>query len=133
MVARRTVRTTQTPSGVCELHVPELGTLKGLLYSNGVRQFLGIPYARLAKRWTRATLATSWPDNYHDGRDLGSQAPNPPECRDTGDLTPIDTFAHLTEPVENEATCLVVNIVLPPQDPAQRDPYPILFYIHGGS
>lgn len=63
--------TTQTPCGEAELHIPDLGTVKGLLYPNGVRQFLGIPYATLAKRWTRTKLATSWPNNFHDGRDLG--------------------------------------------------------------
>lgn len=70
-MARRTVRTTQTPSGEVEQEIPGLGRLKGLVYPNGVRQFMGIPYARLAKRWTRSTLATSWPNDFHDGRDLG--------------------------------------------------------------
>lgn len=61
-----------------------------------------------------------------------SQAPNPPQFRCTGDLTPIDTFPHLTEPIEDEATCLIVNIVLPPKTDAE-ELYPIMFYIHGGS
>lgn len=69
--ARRTVRTTQKPVGETTLQVAGLGEVKGLLYANGVRQFLGIPYARLAKRWTRSTLADSWPNGFHDGRDLG--------------------------------------------------------------
>lgn len=133
MVARRVVRTTQTPIGERDLQVPGLGTVKGLRYSNGVCQFLGIPYARLVKRWTRSTLVTSWPNDYHDGRDLGSQAPNPPQYRCTGLLTPIDTFAHLTEPVEDEATCLIVNITIPFENITNSVPHPILFYIHGGS
>lgn len=62
-----------------------------------------------------------------------SQAPNPPEFRETGDLTPIDTFAHLTEPVEDEATCLILNIVLPPAETVDFGLWPVMFYIHGGS
>lgn len=56
---------------VVEREVPGLGTVKGWLYENGVSQYSGIPYARLAKRWTRSTLATSWEGNYHDGTKLG--------------------------------------------------------------
>ena len=65
------VHTTPSPSGEVEMEFPGLGTAKGLVYPTGVRQFMGIPYARLSKRWTRSVLATSWPNNYHDGRDLG--------------------------------------------------------------
>ena len=63
-----------------------------------------------------------------------NQAPNPPEFRCTGELTPIETFPHLTEPVEDEASCLVVNIVLPPEKcTSEQNPYPVMFYIHGGA
>jgi carboxylesterase type B len=58
-------------AGTIERQIPGLGTVKGLLYDNGVSQYCGIPYARLKKRWTRSTLATSWQDNYHDGTRLG--------------------------------------------------------------
>ena len=150
MASRVTVRTTQTPIGVTELEVLGLGKVKGLLYANGVRQFLGIPYASLKKRWTRSALRDSWPDGYHDGRDLGygsyqsyhycrtlnkrrSQAPNPLEYRETGILTPIDTFAHLTEPIEDEASCLILNITIPPADTDKLGSLPVMFYIHGGS
>lgn len=59
------------PVGKTSVQVPGLGKLEGLVYANGVRQFYGIPYARLLKRWTRATLATSWKDGFHDGTELG--------------------------------------------------------------
>ena len=62
-----------------------------------------------------------------------SQAPNPPEYRETGTLTPIDTFAHLTEPIEDEASCLILNITIPPVDTGSLGSLPVMFYIHGGS
>lgn len=61
----------QIPVGTAELEIEGLGKLKGFIYPNGVRQFCGIPYGRLAKRWTRSTLATSWENNFHDGTRLG--------------------------------------------------------------
>ena len=61
----------QTLIGEQNYNIRGLGTVKGLLYANGVRQFCGVPYARLAKRWTQSTLATSWKDNYHGGTKLG--------------------------------------------------------------
>ena len=61
----------QKPSGTAQLQVAGLGVVEGLKYSSGVRQYLGIPYGRLSKRWTRATLATSWEGNFHDGTRLG--------------------------------------------------------------
>lgn len=59
------------PSGTVELEIPGLGKVKGFEFPNGVRHFSSIPYGRLSKRWTRATLATSWENNYHDGTKLG--------------------------------------------------------------
>lgn len=59
------------PVGTTDLDVVGLGTVRGLIYPNGVRQFCGIPYASLSKRWTYSTLMTSWPDGRHDGTKLG--------------------------------------------------------------
>lgn len=61
----------QTPTSRAELQVGELGSLAGFAYSNGVRQFCGIPYGRISKRWTRAVLADSWAAKLHDGTKLG--------------------------------------------------------------
>lgn len=60
-----------TPTGETHVEIEGLGTLKGFSYSNGVRQFCGVPYGRLTKRWTRASLADSWPNRQHDGTKLG--------------------------------------------------------------
>lgn len=62
----------QNPCGQTELQVKGLGRLTGLQYAGGVQQFCGVPYGRLAKRWTRAMLADSWNDGVHDGTKLGS-------------------------------------------------------------
>jgi hypothetical protein len=59
------------PTGETEIALEGLGTAKGLVYRSGVRQFNGVPYGRIAKRWARATLAESWPNNCHDGTKLG--------------------------------------------------------------
>ena len=67
----------KTPVGFTTVKVESLGTLKGLVYENGVRQFCGIPYATLTKRWTRSTLATSWKNGVHDGTKLGFVDTNP--------------------------------------------------------
>lgn len=61
----------QKPTGTTEIKVPGLGRAKGRVYADGVRQFCGMPYADLPKRWTRATLNKSWKDDYHDGTVLG--------------------------------------------------------------
>ncbi|KAH6995389.1 hypothetical protein EDB80DRAFT_877256 [Ilyonectria destructans] len=63
----------QTPVDTTAINVPSLGKIKGLLYDNGVRQFCGIPYADLAKRWSRSTLKSNLPGDYHDGTQHGRQ------------------------------------------------------------
>jgi carboxylesterase type B len=63
--------TRKVPAGVSSVEVKGLGTLRGVSYTDGVRQFYGIPYARLRKRWTLSTLATSWDNGSHDGTKLG--------------------------------------------------------------
>lgn len=59
------------PVKKCSLHIESLGLLEGWEYANGIRQFCGIPYATLEKRWTRARLRTSLNNGYHDGTQLG--------------------------------------------------------------
>lgn len=61
----------QAPTGRTKHQIESLGTVEGLLFANGVRQFTGIPYGKLSKRWTRSKLNESWPDNFHDGTKLG--------------------------------------------------------------
>lgn len=61
----------QTPASKVSIAIDGLGTLDGFRYANGVEQFCGIPYATLAKRWTRSLLKTSWENEYHDGTQLG--------------------------------------------------------------
>lgn len=61
----------KSPVSTCSTHIDGLGKLKGFEYANGVQQYCGIPYASLAKRWTRSILKTSWEDQFHDGTRLG--------------------------------------------------------------
>lgn len=64
------------PEGTTNVDVEGLGKLQGLVYTGGVQQFCGVPYGRLVKRWTRAALADSWADGFHDGTNLGYVYPS---------------------------------------------------------
>ncbi|KAK6379867.1 hypothetical protein LTS17_005941 [Exophiala oligosperma] len=132
----------QTPTGQAHLDIPELGTASGFEYASGVRQFCGIPYGRLAKRWTRAAIADSWENGKHDGTKLGlthatvledfsSSAPNPPELFHVpNNLTPVPQFPHMPIPRYQHDDCLVMNITTPP---LSSELYPVMVYVHGGA
>ncbi|KAH7022029.1 Alpha/Beta hydrolase protein [Ilyonectria destructans] len=122
----------KTPTGTTKLRVEGLGDVDGLEFPDGVRQFSGIPYATITKRWTRSQLNSSWPDNFHDGTKLGCSAPNPPEYNSEVDaLVPVHIPAHYEKPAEDEYNCLVMNITAPPVDSDSK--LPVMVYIHGGS
>lgn len=142
----------QTPISKCRTTIPGLGTLDGLLYSNGIQQFCGIPYAHLPKRWTRSVLRTSWEEGHHDGTKLGyvllntvkefvshfsyrSDCPSPiVEDDNSSDLVPVPPSAHLPWPgVVDELSALVMNIVIPHACKAENKPLPVFVYVHGGS
>ncbi|KAI5294113.1 hypothetical protein KEM52_004686 [Ascosphaera acerosa] len=121
------------PVGTTTIEIEGLGTVKGNVYPGGIRQFCGIPYGYLKKRWTRSVLKTSWEDkgNFHDGTHLGATAPNPSEFRGDSSTVPVDH--RFPVPKESEKECLVINLVLPPADQKPAGPYPILLFTHGGS
>ncbi|KAJ5245545.1 hypothetical protein N7489_005641 [Penicillium chrysogenum] len=122
----------KTPTGKTKLSIEGLGIVEGLSFPNNVHQFCGIPYATLSKRWTRSQLNTSWPGNFHDGTKLGSSAPNPPEYNGPEDpLVPVAIALHFGEPVEDELSCLVMNITTPTTHASTK--LPVMVYIHGGS
>lgn len=120
------------PSQKCTIDIPDLGTISGWQYENGVCQFLGIPYATLSKRWTRSELRTSLDDDYHDGTKLGARCPHPEvEGDDTDVLTPVPPFPHCPYPEVDEQAALVVNVVVPPEHVQGK--HPIFVNVHGGS
>ena len=124
----------QSPVGTSTITIESLGEVQGLKFANGVRQFTGIPYADLAKRWTRSTLKTSWDEKkrFHDGTKLGSSAPNPPEYKVGPDLLiPVPDVEHHGVPPEDEIRCLVMNITIPHEGAGKN--LPVMLYIHGGS
>ncbi|KAJ5679739.1 alpha/beta-hydrolase [Penicillium macrosclerotiorum] len=125
----------QTPSSKATIHVKGLGQLDGFRYETGVEQFCGIPYADLAKRWTRSTLKTSWNKNYHDGTQLGNDCAAPLVEGDTSDiLVPVPPNPHFPrQPEIDEKSALVMNIVVPEHPTAYGKRFPVFFYIHGGS
>ncbi|KAH7021886.1 Alpha/Beta hydrolase protein [Ilyonectria destructans] len=120
------------PTGSTQHHVPTLGTINGLVFSGGIRQFCGIPYAELTKRWTRSTLKTHLPGDFHDGTQHGPITPQPPEYKDLiGGLVPAPPLPHFKTPKQAEFDCLNLNVVLPPED--SPGPHPVMVWIHGGS
>ncbi|KAJ5376803.1 hypothetical protein N7509_013689 [Penicillium cosmopolitanum] len=128
----------QTPISKCTTTIPGLGRLDGLQFANGVQQFSGIPYADLAKRWTRSILKTSWEGQFHDGTKQGSNCPNPTTPGDDSDeLVPVPPAPHFTEWNVDELSALVLNIVIPhayqPTTTDKKKPFPVFVYVHGGS
>ncbi|KAL2808276.1 Alpha/Beta hydrolase protein [Aspergillus granulosus] len=122
----------QSPVSKCMAQIPSLGQLEGLQFANGVQQYCGIPYADLAKRWTRSTLKTSWEGDKHDGTRLGSDCPSPfSEGDDSQELVPVPPAPHFAKPLVDELTGLVMNIVLPCTPNVQK--LPVMVYVHGGS
>lgn len=120
------------PTQKCTIHIASLGTISGWQYANGVRQFLGIPYATLSKRWTRSQLRTSLPNDYHNGTKLGARCPHPEVEGDDSDvLTPVPPFPHCPYPEVDEQNALVMNIVIPPEH--VKGKHPIFVNVHGGS
>ncbi|KAL3487247.1 Alpha/Beta hydrolase protein [Aspergillus germanicus] len=115
------------------VHVEELGQLQGWEFPNGVRQFYSIPYGRLTKNWTRATLADSWENKEHDGTRLGPWAvqPAPFDFLATFDTAKVKPFKHLNTPDEDDGdNCLTINLTVPPSDTGK--PLPVMVFIHGG-
>ncbi|KAH8698738.1 Alpha/Beta hydrolase protein [Talaromyces proteolyticus] len=136
----------QCPQSTCSAYIRGLGDLKGYQFPNGVQQYCGIPYAVLAKRWTRSLLKTSWADGFHDGTKLGDTIPTKfilrndcprPESsgeNDSDELVPVPPAPHFPgKPTVDELSGLVMNIVLPAAAATSAKKFPVMVYVHGGS
>ncbi|KAJ4359846.1 uncharacterized protein N0V89_000402 [Didymosphaeria variabile] len=123
----------QNPNGYCTADITGLGRVQGRQYPNRVRQFRGIPYATLSKRWTRSCLKTTWEPGVLDATQYGPSCPNPSFDMDPSDpdpMVPVPAAAHHTWPLTDERHALVLNITAPP---TTDKPLPVFVYIHGGS
>ncbi|KAM0548772.1 hypothetical protein ACHAPJ_009768 [Fusarium lateritium] len=128
--------TRKVPQKKETVEIPGLGSLQGWRYENGLRQFFGVPFARIQKRWTRATLATEWKDQFHDGTKLGPRYPTPPDVSLIDDpLLPVKEIDlhEFSEWPSHDLECLNMNIVTPPADCDIPGPYPVMVWIHGGA
>ncbi|MBQ6175063.1 MAG: carboxylesterase/lipase family protein [Clostridia bacterium] len=101
----------------------EAGTIQGYNY-DGVNAFLGVPYAT-AERFQMPQKVAPW-EGVRLAMFVGDVAPaNKTTTSGAEFITPsgIDN-------VENEATCLNLNIWTPSMDPDAK--LPVIFWIHGG-
>ncbi|KAJ5279784.1 acetylcholinesterase [Penicillium angulare] len=128
----------QVPQNKCSLDVKDLGRLDGWHYADGVQQYCGIPYADLQKRWTRSVLKTSWPNEYHDGTQLGNNCPRPrvsdSDSNPTNPFIPVPANPTFTrQPVSDEQTALVLNVSTAHSLDKQNQKLPVVVFVHGGS
>ncbi|MBO0730701.1 MAG: carboxylesterase family protein [Acidimicrobiaceae bacterium] len=93
------------------------GVVRGML-KDGVREFLGIPYAAPPVgdlRWQPAQAHARWL-GVRDATAFGSPCPQPAE----------------PGPGSTNEDCLFLNVYTPP-NAGPQDRYPVMFWIHGGS
>lgn len=116
-----------------DLDVPELGTITGLCFDNGVAQYLGVPYATVPGRFRRSQpLAAPWPDKKWDGTKL-----SPFPCQPPRDFYPIPNPERpwVDSPAKMSATeCLSLNISVPEPQASGAVPdggYPVMIFFHG--
>ena len=94
------------------------GVVRGVL-TNGVREFLGIPYAAPPVgdlRWQPAQEHAPW-QGVRDATSFGSPCPQ---------------AAGLFGPGSTNEDCLYLNVYTPPHA-GHGDRYPVMFWIHGGA
>ncbi|KAH8695380.1 Alpha/Beta hydrolase protein [Talaromyces proteolyticus] len=121
--------TSQPPEDDSFVAVPGLGQVKGFTTSDGVSQFLGIPYGLLKTRWTRPEAITRFECGKHDGTRHGPRCPQP-SAADFSQLS-VPGFPSSPLVVQDEFKCLHLNIVRPSGcTPASN--LPVMVWIHGG-
>lgn len=145
--------TRKIPTNETTVQVTGLGNLRGVTYDDGVNQFYGIPFARLAKRWTRSVLATNWENGTHDGTKLGyvprrglgmmptffadrnrHHYPIPrTKNAATDPRVPVKEIPRYVDWKSSETDCLNLNIAVPPKTSRKPGPYPVMVWIHGGA
>jgi carboxylesterase type B len=122
---------------------PTIGTIRGISNGPGVTQFLGVQYATLQDRFSRAELLKTYPGQAHHTRvqdgilDATRIGPIP--------LSPANgcQWEHgliqhsLPSPAfeQSDTECLTLNMAVPhTTDPKPKgSPWPVLALVHGGA
>ncbi|KAF2099803.1 alpha/beta-hydrolase [Rhizodiscina lignyota] len=114
-----------------------IGTIRGIVRSPSVSQFLGIQYATLKNRFARAQLIESY-ENYADNDkalDATKYGPLPlchPQACYMEQLLIQHALPH-PEYRQSDIDCLTVNIVTPSEDQVPpNQALPVLVFVHGG-
>jgi len=117
------------------VQIPQLGEVHGTYDANTkTSQFLGIPYAKVSKRWTRATPIESFLEGKHDGTTFGPICPQLYK-EDSPSITQITVggagFPPNPVPTFDEFGCLNLNVLVPERSESEK--LPVLIWIHGGA
>ena len=98
---------------------------------NGVANFLGVPYASIPARFSKAQILDQFESSsFHDATNYGPRCPQPVDV-------PRTQRQHLYEGIQqsdslsiSEFECLNLNIYTPAE--LSPEPVPVLVWIHGG-
>mmetsp|Transcript_12225 Transcript_12225/g.18505 ORF Transcript_12225/g.18505 Transcript_12225/m.18505 type:complete len:544 (+) Transcript_12225:93-1724(+) len=103
----------------------DLGSVEGHVNGEGVREWVGIPYAEPpvgSLRWEYPRSPSPWSDVYVANK-------NPPGCAQNCTLPP----GTGTCPDYVSEDCLFLSVFAPLMPPTDPNGYPVIFFMHGGA
>lgn len=125
------------PTSTSTLSLGPKGSLKGVLFSNGVSRYTHIPYAQPptgSNRWRKPVPLPT--DHVYSTTSTTNNGSEPLDCTRYGAVCPQPTYLINGKSMINtdytfDEDCLAVNMWFPP-GAAPEGGWPILAWIHGG-